>query len=75
MLTVVEEFSRECLAIGIDRRLTSRDVIRILARQMLRRGVPEHIRSDNGPEYIASVVRRWLARLEVGTLFIEPGSP
>ncbi len=75
MLTVVDEYSRECLAIEVDRTLKSRDVLRVLARLMLRHGVPEHIRSDNGPEFVARRVRAWLARLEVGTLFIEPGSP
>ena len=75
LLTVIDEYSRECLAIEVARRLTSRDVIRVLARLMLRHGVPDHIRSDNGSEFIARRVREWLARLEVGPLYIEPGSP
>jgi len=75
LLTVVDEYNRECLAIEVDRRLTSKDVLRVLARLMLRHGVPEHIRSDNGPKFVAIVVREWLPRLEVETLFIEPGSP
>ena len=75
LLTVVDEYSRECLAIEVARRLTSRGVLRVLARLMLRHGLPEHIRSDNGPEFVAKAVRSWLARLQVGTLFIEPGSP
>ena len=75
MLTRVDEHSRECLAIEVARRLTPRDVLRVLTRAMLCHGAPEHIRSDNGPEFIAQSVRRWLARLEVGILFIEPGSP
>jgi putative transposase len=75
MLTVVDEYSRENLAIEVGRRLTSRDVIRVLAKLMLRYGVPEHIRSDNGPEFVAKAVREWLARLGTETLFIEPGSP
>ena len=75
MLTVVDEYSRESLAIEVGRRLTSRDVIRVLAKLMLRYGVPEHIRSDNGPEFVAKAVREWLARLGTETLFIEPGSP
>ncbi len=75
MLTVVDEYSRESLAIEVARRLTSRDVIRVLAKLMLRHGVPQHIRSDNGPEFVAKVVREWLHRLSVETLFIEPGSP
>ena len=75
MLTVVDEYTRESLAIEVDRRLTSRDVIRVLARLMLRYGIPERIRSDNGPEFVAKAVREWLARLGTETLFIEPGSP
>jgi putative transposase len=75
LMTVVDEYSRECLAVEVDRRLNNRDVLRVLARLMLRHGIPGYIRSDNGPEFIAKAVREWLARLEVGTLFIEPGSP
>ena len=75
MLTVVDEYSRESLAIEVGRKLTSRDVIRVLARLMLAHGVPEHIRSDNGPEFVAKAVREWLAGLGTKTLFIEPGSP
>ena len=75
MLTVLDEYTRECLAIEVGRRLTSRDVLRVLARLMLRRGVPEHVRSDNGPEFVAKTVRGWLGRLSVRPLFIEPGSP
>jgi putative transposase len=75
MLTVVDEYSRESLAIEVARRLTSKDVIRVLAKLMLKHGIPGHIRSDNGPEFVAKVVREWLHRLGVETLFIEPGSP
>ena len=75
ILTVVDEYSRECLGIEVARKLTSRDVLRVLAKLMLRYGVPDHIRSDNGPEFVAKMVRRWLSRLNVKTLFIEPGSP
>mgnify|MGYP002725700174 CR=1 FL=1 len=75
LLTMVDEYSRECLAVEVGRRMNSRDVLRILARLMLRHGIPGHIRSDNEPEFVAKAVRAWLARLEVGTLFIEPGSP
>ena len=74
-LTVVDEYSRQCLAIDVDRKQTSREVLRTLAKLMLRYGVPKHIRSDNGPEFVAQAVRSWLARLGVQTLFIEPGSP
>jgi transposase InsO family protein len=75
ILTVVDEYSRECMGSEVARKLTSRDVLRVLVKLMLRHGVPDHIRSDNGPEFAVKVVRKWLARLEVGTLFIEPGSP
>ena len=75
LLTVVDEFTRECLAIDVARKQNSRDVLRMLAGLMLRHGIPKHIRSDNGPEFVAKAVREWLSRLEVGTLFIEPGSP
>jgi transposase InsO family protein len=75
MLVVVDEFSRECLAIRVERRLTSDDVLAVLAELFVARGVPEHVRSDNGPEFAATAVRGWLARLGVGTLLIEPGSP
>jgi transposase InsO family protein len=75
MLTVVDEYSRESLAIEVARRLTSKDVIRVLAKLMLKHGIPGHIQSDNGPEFVAKVVREWMHRLGVETLFIEPGSP
>ena len=72
---MVDEFTRECLTINVARRQTSRDVLRTLAKLMLKHGVPEHIRLDNGPEFAAKAVRQWLSRLGVRTLFIEPGSP
>jgi len=75
MLTIVDEFTRENLAIDTARRLTSDDVLERLTWLMVTRGVPEHIRSDNGPEFTAKVVRAWLARVGVKTLFIQPGSP
>ena len=75
MLVVVDEFTRECLAIRVGRRLGSDEVLEVLAGLFVARGVPEHVRSDNGPEFAATAVRAWLARLGVGTLFIEPGSP
>ena len=75
LLNVVDEFTRECLAIEVARKQSSRDVLRTLAGLMVRHGVPKHIRSDNGAEFVAKAVRDWLSRLDVGTLFIEPGSP
>ena len=75
LFNVIDEFSRECLTIRAGRKFTASDVIYALADLFLEYGVPEHIRSDNGPEFIAKAVRRWLAELGVTTLFIEPGSP
>ncbi len=75
LLTVIDEFTRECLAIVVARRLTSTEVLAALAELFVRRAVPAHIRSDNGPEFTARAVRRWLERVGVQTLFIEPGSP
>jgi putative transposase len=75
MLTVVDEYTRECLAIDVARQMTSDDVLERLAWLFVIRGVPEHLRSDNGPEFTAKVVREWLAEAGVKTLFIEPGSP
>ncbi len=75
ILTLIDEYSRECLALNVGRRLTSQDVIEQLADLFITRGLPDHIRSDNGPEFTAKAVRSWLKRLGVQTLFIEPGSP
>ena len=75
MLTVIDEFTRECLAIEVARRLRSDDVLQVLADLMVQNGMPDHIRSDNGPEFTAKAVRAWLTRIKVKTLFIEPGSP
>ena len=75
MLTLIDEYTRECLAIDVARRLTSEDVLERLGDLFLRRGVPHYIRSDNGPEFTAKAVRDWLERVEVKMLFTEPGSP
>jgi transposase InsO family protein len=75
MLTVIDEYSRECLAITVGRSLTSDDVLETLTGLFTRYGPPAYIRSDNGPELTAKVVRDWLRELGVKTLFIEPGSP
>jgi transposase InsO family protein len=75
LLTIVDEFTRECLAIVVARKLTADDVLAILTDLFITRGCPAHLRSDNGPEFCAKIVRAWLAWLEVRTLFIEPGSP
>ena len=75
MLNVIDEFTRECLAIRIDRKLKSTDVIDVLSDLFILRGVPGHVRSDNGPEFIAKAVREWIAAVGARTAFIEPGSP
>ena len=74
MLTVIDEYTRECLAIEVARRLRSDDVLERLAWLMATRGVPEHVRSDNGAEFTAKTVRDWMLNVGVKTLFIEPGS-
>ena len=75
MLVVLDEFTRRCLAIIVARRLRSDDVLHCLADLFVTHGPPEHIRSDNGPEFVAINVRDWLGRIGVKTLYIEPGSP
>ena len=75
MLTVIDEFTRESMAIEVGRKLRSDDVLHCLARLFVDRGPPEHIRSDNGAEFTAHTVRSWLGHIGVRTLFIEPGSP
>ena len=75
LLTLIDEYTRECLAIRVARRLGSQEVIETLADVMLVRGIPEYLRSDNGPEFVARELRKWLASLGTGTLYIEPGSP
>ena len=75
MLNIIDEFTRECLAIRIGRKLNSSDVIDVLSDLFILRRVPGHIRSDNGPEFIAKAVREWIAAVGAKTAFIEPGSP
>jgi transposase InsO family protein len=75
MLTVNDEFTRECLATRVGRKMNSNDVLHVLADLFIRRGIPAHLRSDNGPEFCAKAVREWLSRLGIKKLFIEPGSP
>jgi putative transposase len=75
LMTLIDEFTRECLALKVARRINSFGVLEAMADVMLMRGVPEHIRSDNGPEMTAKVVRNWLTQVGAKTLFIEPGSP
>ena len=75
ILNIIDEYTRECLAIVVKRRIISQDVIDKLFDLFILRGIPEHIRSDNGPEFTAKSIRKWLNRIGVKTLFIEPGSP
>lgn len=75
MLTMIDEYTRECLTIDVERRIRSDDVLYRLEQLFVQRGLPDHIRSDNGPEFASKAVRGWLRDLGVKTLFIEPGSP
>lgn len=75
MLNLIDEFTHECLAIRVDRRLNSTDVIDVLSDQFILRGVPGHIRSDNGPEFIAKAVQKWIHAVGAKTAYIAPGSP
>ena len=75
ILTILDEYTRECLAIEVERRITSQNVIDKLFELFIFRAIPAYIRSDNGPEFTAKAIRNWLSRMGVKTLFIEPGSP
>ena len=75
ILNILDEYTRECLAILVERRITSQHVIDRLFNLFVLRGIPDYIRSDNGPEFTSKIIREWLTRLGIGTLFIEPGSP
>ena len=74
-LNILDEFTRECLAIRVKRKLNSIEVIDALSDLFILRGVPQFIRSDNGPEFVADAVRRWIEAVGAKTAFIEPGSP
>lgn len=75
ILTMIDEYTRECLAMLVSRSISSQDVIDQLFQLFVLRGIPEYIRSDNGPEFTAREIRKWLGQIGVKTLFIEPGSP
>ena len=75
MLNVIDEFTRECLAIRINRKLKSADVIDVLSDLFIMRGIPTHVRSDNGPEFIAQALRNWLSAVGSKAAYIMPGSP
>jgi len=74
-LAIVDEFTRECLALEVSRQFKATDVLDVLRELIAIRGVPGHIRCDNGPEFIADAVKHWLATSRIGPLYIEPGSP
>ena len=77
ILVIIDEYTRECLAILVARKIKTQDVIDLLSHLFIFRfrGIPEYLRSDNGPEFTAKAIRAWLNRIEVKTLYIEPGSP
>ena len=75
ILNIMDEYSRECLGMLVARHITADDVIEVLSALFIMVGIPEHLRSDNGPELTAKALRQWLSNLGVNTLFIEPGSP
>jgi putative transposase len=75
LLTIVDEYTRECLAITVDRSLPARRVLAVLGQLVARYGPPRYLRSDNGPEFIARGVRQWLARTAIATACIGPGKP
>ena len=75
ILNIIDEFTRECLVSCVARKIKTQEVIDQLFQLFIFRGIPDHIRSDNGPEFTARSIRHWLNRLGVKTLFIEPGSP
>ncbi|MDQ3183793.1 MAG: IS3 family transposase, partial [Actinomycetota bacterium] len=75
MMPVVDEYTRECLSIDVERSITAEDVVATLTSLFRSRGEPAFIRSDNGPEFMAKAVKQWLEASEVETLYIEPGSP
>jgi transposase InsO family protein len=74
-LSIVDEYTRECLALKVDRSITSRDVIDTLAELFAMRGVPKAIRGDNGPEFVAEAIQAWLRTLKIDALYVAPGSP
>ena len=75
ILNTIDEYTRECLTVLVARKIKTQDVIDTLFNLFIFRGIPRHIRSDNGPEFTAKAIRKWLSRLGVKTLYIEPGSP
>ena len=75
ILSIIDEYSRECLALHVARKLTAADLIEVMEKLVTQRGAPAHIRSDNGSEFVARALQGWLADRQVKTLYIEPASP
>ena len=75
IFSVIDEFTRRCLVIEVQRHITGGDVVKILEEMVKLHGAPEHIRCDNGPEFVCEAVKRWLESSKVGALYITPGSP
>ena len=74
-LSVIDEYTRECLMLAVERSITAEDVVDLLVKLFKERGMPDHIRSDNGPEFIAAAIKRMTALTGIESLYIEPGSP
>lgn len=75
VLSLIDEYTRECVAVHLARKITAQDLIVVMDQVVAERGAPGFIRSDNGPEFIARMLQNWLAHREIKTLYIEPGSP
>ena len=75
MMTLLDEYSRQSLAIQVERQITAPQVLGVLEHAMIQFGVPGHIRSDNGPEFIAAKVQQWLRDNQIKTIYIDTGSP
>ena len=75
ILTLIDEYTKQCLAIEVGRSIRALDAIRVLDGAIERYGQPEHIRSDNGPEFIAEAIREWMSTAQIESLYIQPGSP
>ena len=75
IFTIIDEYTRRCITLDVSRSFKAEDIINRLSELFVMYGMPEHIRSDNGPEFIAKAIRRWLKKLGVQTLYVEPGSP
>jgi transposase InsO family protein len=74
-LSIIDEYTRRCIALDVSKSIRSEDIINRLSELFVMYGAPKHIRSDNGPEFISKSIRSWVSKIEVGTLYVEPGSP